>query len=193
MRHTPVTSSNQPTSSSTDAVDIPIREINSANSALRPDSVARDTIPAIDMWAPIVRLGSSPERKRVLHANDGARTETAHEQRIESVDTRRVPTADRAHLDDFSFDQLDAIVFRKYPRLRHAVILIGGEHPACGLSAHHLYLPGPMLSQPNRCGRPLGDRCCSTGRYDGQPLSAFFSARISASVGTFPSVPDSNA
>jgi len=53
-------------------------------------------------------------------------------------DTGGVPTADRSHLDDFSIEQFDTVIFRKDTCLPHPMEVVDRETARGKLDAHEL-------------------------------------------------------
>jgi hypothetical protein len=72
-------------------------------------------------------LGKLTQPHWSLDTDDRAPSQSAREKRRHLVETGLVSPADRAHLDDFSFDQLDSVILSENPRLGHAVVVIDSE------------------------------------------------------------------
>src|SRR5262249_379038 len=65
-------------------------------------------------------------------AHDDAPAEPLREQHGQAIDDRHVTEADRAHPDDVSVEELDALALTEDPRVAHLLVLVDGEASASG-------------------------------------------------------------
>jgi nucleoside-diphosphate-sugar epimerase len=72
-------------------------------------------------------LGVVGEGDGVLDGHDGAPDQADHQQLVQVVDERAVPSTDGRHLDDLAADQLDPIGPLEDPNLAHPVVLLAGK------------------------------------------------------------------
>src|SRR5467141_217736 len=70
------------------------------------------------------------EQKRILTPHNCSVAEASREQMLDPRHGTGVAAADRRHLDDLTFDELDAVLGSQDPGLAHPVILIEREAPA---------------------------------------------------------------
>src|SRR5204863_9862178 len=67
------------------------------------------------------------EPNGILNAHASRALESGYQQLGEFVDALGMTDPDRIHLDDFPFDEFDAIAGRKNPHLGHAVEFVDRE------------------------------------------------------------------
>src|SRR6266850_1581671 len=70
------------------------------------------------------------EQKRILTPHNCSVAEAGREQMLDPRHRTGVAAADRRHLDDLTFDELDTVLGSQDPGLAHPVILVEREAPA---------------------------------------------------------------
>ena len=85
-----------------------------------------------------VRLGFAviPQANRSLNANYLLPDKTRQQQYRSSIDARGMTIADRAHLQNFAFNEFDTILLAENSDLNHAVVFVNAEGSSKGLDLH---------------------------------------------------------
>jgi hypothetical protein len=76
------------------------------------------------------------ESERVLDPHDDLLPGAPGEEAIQPIHHAGVSASDGAHGDEFSFDELHAVVFGEDAGLGHAVVFLHGEQASLDLNAH---------------------------------------------------------